>query len=293
MTRKPSTTTKGRNDDGISGLFLAACEAELQGLKPGNVHVYADGHRMDVAMFQASAVAAAPHIAADGVPAGSRIESAVKASIAVAGCNTNLGIVLLAVPLAMAAQQGKGPLRVRLSRVLDGLSIDDARAAYRAITAASPAGLGAVKDADVAAAAPALTLRDAMALARDRDRIALAYVTDFADIFDFALPALTAARLSASSLERAITALHMSLMAEFPDTHIARKHGPETADAVQNEAYRLRGSYHPAVDDEGFERLLAFDADLKARGLNPGTTADFVVATLFAESLLRFGQSNV
>jgi triphosphoribosyl-dephospho-CoA synthase len=32
--------------------------------------------------------------------------------------------------------------------------------------------------------------------------------------------------------------------------------------------------------------LVEFDAELKARGLNPGTTADFVVATLFAEGLM-------
>ena len=38
--------------------FLAACRAELASLKPGNVHTFSDGHRMDVAMFEASAVAA-------------------------------------------------------------------------------------------------------------------------------------------------------------------------------------------------------------------------------------------
>jgi triphosphoribosyl-dephospho-CoA synthase len=31
--------------------------------------------------------------------------------------------------------------------------------------------------------------------------------------------------------------------------------------------------------------LAAFDASLKARGLNPGTSADLTVATLFAERL--------
>jgi triphosphoribosyl-dephospho-CoA synthase len=31
--------------------------------------------------------------------------------------------------------------------------------------------------------------------------------------------------------------------------------------------------------------LLAFDASLKARGLNPGTSADLTVATLFAAAL--------
>jgi triphosphoribosyl-dephospho-CoA synthase len=32
--------------------------------------------------------------------------------------------------------------------------------------------------------------------------------------------------------------------------------------------------------------LLRFDRDLKERGLNPGTSADFTVATLFADGLI-------
>ncbi|MEQ1433080.1 triphosphoribosyl-dephospho-CoA synthase, partial [Salmonella enterica] len=63
--------------------------------------------------------------------------------------------------------------------------------------------------------------------------------------------------------------------------------GIKTAEAVQDEAHELRASFIPAVDDEGFARLLAFDGSLKERGINPGTTADVVVATLFAEALLK------
>jgi len=274
-------------DHRIAAAFMAACEAELGSLKPGNVHVFADGHRMDVDMFRRSAQAAAPHVAKAGATVGARIEAAVRASLAAAGCNTNLGIVLLCVPLAAAVQAEPGPLRVRLSEVLDALTVQDARSTYRAIAAANPAGLGTVDEASVAAAEPAITLRQAMHLARDRDRIARAYVTDYADVFDFALSALAAARLSAETPVRAITTLHMALMAEFPDTHIMRKHGAAIADEVQNEAHRLQDAYVPRVDDEGFARLLAFDASLKTRGLNPGTTADFVVATLFADHLMH------
>lgn len=269
----------------IEQAFVGACRAELASLKPGNVHVYADGHRMDAAMFEASAVAAAPFIAARGTRVGERIEGAVTASVAATGRNTNLGIVLLCAPLASAEEMGEGPLRVHLADVLAGLTVEDARGAYRAITAARPAGLGAVEAADVSDP-PTVTLREAMLLARGHDRIANAYATDFADIFDFALPALHTARLSAESDARAITTLHMCLLDQFRDTHIARKFGPDAAHQVQIEAHRLRGLYLPAVDDAGFAELLAFDTDLKKRGLNPGTTADFVVATLFADRLL-------
>ena len=180
----------------IEAAFLTACRAELASLKPGNVHTFSNGHRMDVAMFEASAAAAAPHIAAPGAPVGQRVERAVRASFAASRCNTNLGIVLLCAPLAAAAERDGGPLRVRLDVVLDELTVEDARAAYRAIAAANPAGLGSVQAADVKAE-PTVTLLEAMVLARAHDRIANAYATDYADIFDFAVPALMAARLSA------------------------------------------------------------------------------------------------
>jgi triphosphoribosyl-dephospho-CoA synthase len=38
--------------------------------------------------------------------------------------------------------------------------------------------------------------------------------------------------------------------------------------------------------------LLAFDAELKKGDLNPGTTADFTVATLFAAELMHSQPSN-
>ncbi len=271
----------------IAVAFRAACQAELKSLKPGNVHVYAAGHGMDTTLFERAADAAAPAIAARGASLGERIEQAVTASLAVTGCNTNLGIILLCAPLAEAAELGGAPLRVSLDRVLEETTVEDARATYRAIAAANPGGLGSANEADVTAAPPAITLVQAMALARDRDRIAAAYSDDFDEIFGFALPALTAARLSAALPDRAITSLHMALLAEFPDSHIVRKYGIKTAEKIQDEAHELRASFIPAVDDEGFERLLAFDKSLKERVINPGTTADIVVATLFTEALLK------
>jgi triphosphoribosyl-dephospho-CoA synthase len=86
----------------IEAAFQAACEAELAALKPGNVHRFAPGHGMTMADFQRSAAAAAPCIARRGCSAGERILSATEASWKAVGCNTNLGIVLLCAPLAMA-----------------------------------------------------------------------------------------------------------------------------------------------------------------------------------------------
>jgi triphosphoribosyl-dephospho-CoA synthase len=270
--------------EAIQAAFLAASRAELTALKPGNVHIYADGHRMRVADFEASAVACAPFLAKAGARVGERILGAVTASVGAANTNTNLGIVLLCAPLACAAERRGGTLQARLSAVLADLDQRDATDAFKAIALANPAGLGRVTRGDVAAPAD-ITLLQAMALSAPRDRIALAYTTSYQDIFAFGLPVLEAALAEAETEALAITTLHMRLMAEFPDTHIARKYGEPIAQDVREEARTLLATLGPVAGPASFDALSAFDSRLKARSLNPGTTADFVVATLFARHL--------
>lgn len=273
----------------IEGAFIAACHAELQALKPGNVHVHSPGHGMDISHFEKAAAAAAPLISDSALTVGKRILRATEASFGVTGLNTNLGIVLLTAPLAKAAAEtdvGTG-LRRRLSVILGMLTADDADDAFAAIRLANPAGLGKVEQGDVSASNPHVTLIEAMHLARDRDRIANAYVTAYEDVFDFALPALVEAGARAAREDLAVSTLHMTLLAEFPDSHIARKFGVDAALSIREEARRLRPVWAPVVTPKSFNKLIEFDLSLKQRGLNPGTTADFVVTTLFTALLSR------
>lgn len=277
----------------IEAAFLVACRAELTALKPGNVHIHSAGHGMDITHFERAAQAAAPFLADPTRGVGARILGAVGASVAATGLNTNLGIVLLSAPLAVAAgaRNGGGDLRDRLLSVLKGLDRSDADQAFQAIVIANPAGLGRVDDNDVAGP-PTMTLTEAMALAADRDRIARAYVTGYDDVFSLGLPTLQAARRTAANESLAITALHMSFLASFPDSHIARKHGLGVAEGVQAEALRAEGLWRPVPRPESLEALLEIDASLKARNLNPGTTADLVVATLFADMLIHLSATT-
>ncbi len=266
----------------IAAAFLAACEDELAALKPGNVHRYADGHRMTVADFEASAAAAAPALAAPRAPVGGRILAAIEATRTAVATNTNLGIVLLCAPLAAAAE-APGDLRGRLAAVLSALTVADAEAAFRAIRLAAPAGLGEAELHDVAAPAT-VDLRVAMAEAAPRDRIALQYVTGFADVFETALPLFRTALAALGDRAAATTLVHLGLLAAIPDTHVARKHGTAAAEALRAEAADMLAviGEDPRPHEVG---LLALDTDWKRRGLNPGTTADLVVATLFADRL--------
>jgi triphosphoribosyl-dephospho-CoA synthase len=273
--------------------YLDACRLELRALKPGNVHVASEGHGMTVAQFAASALASGAPLAAPGKPVGARIRDAVVATHAAVGCNTNLGIVLLAAPLMAAAERaGAGGLRPALAATLAGLTIADAEAAYDAIRLARPAGLGHADAQDVAAA-PTVDLRQAMALAADRDRIARQYAEGYDDVFAIGVRRLRGARRAGGTAEWAATRAYMDFLAAFADSHIVRKHGAAIAETVRAEAAALVAPLDAPRDERSVVALTAFDANLKSRGLNPGSSADLTVASLLAlacEDMLAAGR---
>jgi triphosphoribosyl-dephospho-CoA synthase len=265
--------------------FLRACQLDVEVRKPGNVSFGSPGHRMHAQQFIASAEAAQQALFAPGLSVGQRIEAAVTATLAVAGCNTNLGIVLLAAPIAAALERdpqarSAARLRAAVSAVLRTLDIDDARATYRAIASANPGGLGRADAQDVAHA-PTLDLRSAMALAAHRDSIARQYTTDCADLFDVGLPAFTAARSPTAAMQ----VTYLSFLARWPDSHIVRKLGAPTAQRVMHRAQRWleRAAHGECLDTR--PAFAAWDAQLKSAGINPGTSADLTVATAMLAGL--------
>ncbi len=269
----------------IAQAFRCACVAELEALKPGNVHVFADGHRLTAEQFVRSADAAAAPLSAPGARVGRRILDAVEATQVAVGTNTNLGIILLCAPLAAAAERAHVDLRAALVAVLDDLDTGDAELAFRAIVRASPAGLGRLERNDVTEPAR-VTLRDAMADAADRDRVARQYVTAYADIFEVGLPRLAAAAARGWAEEWIVPAIYLGFLADFLDSHIVRKYGIAPAENVRDSAAefhaRLQSSWDPSRLTAD---LLTWDAVLKEKNLNPGTSADLTVATLFARRL--------
>ncbi|MGH6734670.1 MAG: triphosphoribosyl-dephospho-CoA synthase [Methyloceanibacter sp.] len=272
--------------EAVARRFHDACLAELEALKPGNVHRYGDGHRMHVADFEASAAAAAASIGATGLSVGERIEGAVAATKDAVGQNTNLGIILLSAPLAQAAlAPGAGDLRDRLTVVLKGLSVEDARAAYRAIRIAAPGGLGEAPAHDVANE-PDISLIEAMRAAETRDRIAWNYTHGFVDIFDLGLKWLEGATKRWGPVPWTATYVYLGFLAHIPDSLIERKFGGKAAGDVRDEARPIEaGLSQCSAPEQMAAPLAAFDRSLKDRGLNPGTSADLTVATLFAAAL--------
>ncbi len=269
----------------IAAAFDWACLTELDAPKPGNVHAFADGHRMTVDEFVRSANAAAAPLSAQGARVGLRIHGAVMATLAAVGTNTNLGIILLCAPLAAAAERDAANLRSALHEVLQHLDVDDADLAFRSIARAAPAGLGHSAQHDVFNPAT-VNLLQAMSEAANRDTVARQYATDFADIFDLGLPLFESVIHRTGDAKWATAATFLGFLSTFPDSHIARKFGAETANCVQraglNFARMLQAAEQP---DPVLPALLAWDGALKAKSINPGTSADLTVATLFAYRL--------
>ena len=271
-----------------------ACIEELEAPKPGNVSFVSPGHGMTAADFVASARCTADVLGTPDLSLGERVLGSIRATRAVTGCNTNLGIVLLCAPLAHAALDGnrERSLRARVARVLEAASVADTERVFEAIRLAEPAGLGESERHDVRAPAAA-PLLEVMREAENRDRVARQYACGFEDIFDLGLPVLAESRRRWPGAQ-AVAALYLAFLARFKDSHIERKLGTVAAQRVRLEAQRLVENLDVSESSEmNFEDLMRFDRSLKSRRINPGTSADMTVATLLAGNLLREGGDRV
>ena len=277
----------------ISELYQQACEVELQAFKPGNISVYADGHDMTLADFRISAEVSAAPLCNPDYSLGEKIYYAVKATREAVACNTNLGIILLCAPLI----QGIGytysglTLRQALNRVLTTTTLEDAEWVFKAITLASPGGLGRSDEQDVSEK-PSVNLLDAMRLSSAKDRIALQYVTDYQDIFDFAVLIYYNAMDKWGSQGWAAVSVYAELLSQFPDSHIERKYGTQYTEMVAGKMSRLSNELSKAESPEQTLPLLySIDQELKTKGINPGTMADMTVATVLTVFLEDFSLS--
>jgi triphosphoribosyl-dephospho-CoA synthase len=271
-----------------------ACRMEIEALKPGNVHLFADGHGMSAAQFMMSAEVSSAPLTDPRLPVGQRILEAVRATRLAVATHTNHGIILLSGPLICAAEMTGGPphhnrlhddrLHDALDAVLRAMSMDDTRAVFEAIVAAAPGGLG--EAANDVRQEPKVHLLEAMREAAGRDMIARQYVTCFGDVFDVGLAALDGALARGEVGMWPTVFAYMAFLAGFPDSHVVRNHGAEAANRSRQEALAVQAALH-ANDDEAarIRLLMQLDRRLKTDNINPGTSADLTVATLLVHLL--------
>jgi triphosphoribosyl-dephospho-CoA synthase len=271
---------KALNRVDVGRAAQAACLLEVISPKPGNVNRSFDFSDTTLADFMMSAVMIGRCMEeAQLNPVGETVKRAVQDTRRMVPRNTNLGIILLFTPLAKA--YGEGELRQSVQRVLESLTIEDAQEVYGAIRMASPGGLGKAPTYDVTDNVD-ITLLESMSLARERDAIAREYVTDFAITFELGWPSLESFLKEGYDFSAAVVQTYLTILAEVPDTLIARKKDMQEAlDISRRAAEVLRAGGISSAG--GREEIQKLDAYLRLDGntLNPGTTADLTAAAIF------------
>ncbi len=269
---------RGEQDGRRGAAAHAACVLEVMAPKAGNVRPSAAFDDVSWRDFVISAQVVRPILdRAPSTGVGQTLFDAVAATQDAVGSNTNLGMLLLLVP--MCAVPDGSDLSAGVATVLSHLTAEDASLLYAAIRRAQPGGLGTVVADDVAGASPS-SLIDAMQRAAPHDAVARQYVTDFARVLEVLAPRLAALPVP---LDRAIVTLHLEQMADEPDGLIRRKCGDATAAAAQARARGVLEAGWPDAPGAG-AAFAALDDWLRADGhrRNPGTSADLVAAALFA-----------
>jgi triphosphoribosyl-dephospho-CoA synthase len=296
----------------IASCLELAILLEVSAHKPGNVSLVTNFENTRHEHFLASAVAARPSFmdaAARGIAVskGEIPVSEVKVGRIIKNCvadinswqhggNTLLGATILFCPIAVATGMSAetegsfeiSKLRERMRRIVESTTPEDAVNVYEAIAIANPGGLGKVRKLDVNEPdSKAKILREGVSLfevfklASTYDTICSEWVNNYPISFDFAYPHLARQIMEGKDLNTAIIHTFLKVLAEYPDSFIARKVGTEKAREVSSmaeEVLHLGGLETP----NGKKSLSEFDLRLRESGnlLNPGTTADIVAAAL-------------
>jgi triphosphoribosyl-dephospho-CoA synthase len=300
-----------RHDEIAAALELALLLEVSAYPKPGNVHRTRDFENTRFEHFLASAAALVPHfrlaalrgnkIAAGSIHSGElmigeRIKRAVEScSEWQRGGNTSLGAILLLIPISYAA--GMVPSRKTLKpqeirknlRILArGTNKVDAVNAYRAISHASPAGMGKVPELDIndkdsltRIRKQNISLFDIFRISSGYDTISSEWVRGFPVTFEIGLPFLVRELYATGDINTAVVDTYLTILSQVPDTLVARKLGIGRAREVSLMAKRVlkvggmktsRGRKEAGRMDKSLQRI--------DHRCNPGTTADLTASTL-------------
>jgi len=238
--------------------------------KPGNVdrcHDY-EGTRLE--HFLASAIFARPALekAARGEGGiGEILREAVRLTTVHGGGNTHFGAFILLIPLLRG---GDIPGAVR---AVQGSTVEDAVTFYQAFSltkvrmlpgdpldVSDPHSLEVIRERS-------MTLLDVMDHSKEHDMVAQEWVNGFP------LTRKAAGFLHESGCGReGVVETFLRLLSAETDTFIVKEHGPLVAEEVRKKAAEVL---------DGRRDLAAFDSECIARGINPGSTADIIIAAIY------------
>lgn len=272
----------------LISLYLHVCHLDMQALKPGNVGLHANSHDLSVEDFISSAEASAKPLLLKDISLGERIFVAVKATREAVATNTNLGIIMLIAPLVQAylsATKSSQSMQSLVAEVLQETTVEDAKRVYQAIRLAEPGGMGERDDQDLSEE-PDVSLLNTMKIAQSWDRIAAQYSNNYVDIFEYGVPRYKTLIQRWEEERWAVTGVFLGYLSRYPDSLIKRKFGVLKAKEISDMITPLERELCRSDTPGWYEaQLMEIDSHLKRNRINPGTSADLTIASIFAAAL--------
>ena len=267
--------------DDLKAAYLFSCKKDIELIKPGNVNLLSPHKDTKAQDYLDSATLSSKELFNQNHSLGKRILESVKVTRSQVNVNTNLGIILLCAPVIQSYIDFNAlDLRDCIKKTLSATSVKDTHDLCAAINISSPGGLG---DSDMydTASYPNISIKQIMDYSKEYDRISYQYSHNFTDIFDFIIPKLEFLNQRYESLDISLSLLFIEILAKIPDSHISRKFGDKIAKKTSNNAYDLLKILNREYDPDYLAKALNnLDYEYKKKGINPGTTADLLVASL-------------
>jgi triphosphoribosyl-dephospho-CoA synthase len=206
--------------------------------------------------------------------------------------NTNLGIIMLLIPISAAASMIKNidELRNKLDQIMKSTTPQDAANLYRAIKLADAGGLGEKDDLDVnddisldKLIEDGINMYTVLKMSSEWDCLSYELTHGMPVTLKTGFPIFKDIQQKYNT-NQATVQTFLSILAQNPDTLINRKFGEDKALEVSAIAKSIlhRGGI---LTPEGISKLVEFDQQLILNKLNPGTTADLTASSIMVAYL--------
>lgn len=286
------------NPSKIAQMAQIASALEVSGYpKPGNVHRIRDYDDMEFEDFIISGIVigdvireACNDVNIENPQLGKFILQAVDETDRWIKNNTNLGIVMMIVPIAVSAAISESfeDIRDNIKILMKNTSVEDACDLYDAINIADAGGMGDQDEYDVSNdnAKQELkdnkqTMHDVLKISAPWDMLAREMTSDMPAVFEIGYPIYHSLKEEKSKNDACILTF-LTILSHVPDTLISRKYGEEEAlkiSLMTRDLLKLKDS------SDFMDKVSEFDEYLFKNNYNPGTTADLTAASIFVSYL--------
>lgn len=282
----------------IAKIAQIASALEVSGYpKPGNVHRTRDYDDMVFEDFVISGIVigdtireACSDVDVENPKLGKYILEAVAETDKWIKNNTNLGIVMMTTPIAVAAAISNDfdEIRPNVVKLMANTSVDDACDLYDAINIADAGGMGDQDEYDVASDNAKQELRennqtmyDVLKISAPWDMLAREMTSDMPAVFEIGYPVYHELK-DEKSMNDACLLTFLTILSQVPDTLISRKYGSDEALKI---SMMTRDLLNLKDESDFTQKVKEFDDYLYENHYNPGTTADLTAASIFVSYL--------